>query len=177
MSTEHLAIFSTCPQSRDISSEEYAQRVIETARWSETAGCEGMLVYTDNGIVDPWLVSQLILQNTQRLAPLRCYPRTSAARSTGSCSSKDSLRNRAMAEEEIVSRIKSIFEQSLNLRAPAPEIDIIESALLDSLVLVTLLLGIEQEFDMEIPLESLEIEDFRTIESIAQLIERAAVSS
>lgn len=70
MSTEHLAIFSTCPQSRDISSEEYAQRVIETARWSETAGCEGMLVYTDNGIVDPWLVSQLILQNTQRLAPL-----------------------------------------------------------------------------------------------------------
>lgn len=70
MSTEHLAIFSTCPQSRDVSSEEYAQRVAETARWSEAAGCEGMLVYTDNGIADPWLVSQLILQSTQRLAPL-----------------------------------------------------------------------------------------------------------
>ena len=38
-----------------------------------------------------------------------------------------------MAEEEIVSRIQSVFEQSLNLRAPAPEIDIIESALLDSI--------------------------------------------
>lgn len=70
MSTEHIAIFSTCPQSRDVSSEEYAQRVTETARWSEAAGCEGMLVYTDNGIADPWLVSQLILQSTQRLAPL-----------------------------------------------------------------------------------------------------------
>ena len=51
-------------------SEKYARSVVETARWSETAGCEGMLVYTDNGIADPWLVAQLILQSTDRLAPL-----------------------------------------------------------------------------------------------------------
>ena len=44
--------------------------VADVARWSEAAGCEGILVYTDNGIVDPWLVSQLILQSTERLAPL-----------------------------------------------------------------------------------------------------------
>ncbi len=29
-----------------------------------------MLVYTDNGIADPWLVSQLVIQHTQRLVPL-----------------------------------------------------------------------------------------------------------
>lgn len=68
--TGDLAIFSTCPQSRDSSPHEYAQRVIDTARWSEAAGCEGMLVYTDNGIIDPWLVSQLVIENTRRLAPL-----------------------------------------------------------------------------------------------------------
>jgi alkanesulfonate monooxygenase len=65
-----LAIFSTCPQSRDSNPESYARSVAEVARWSEAAGCEGMLVYTDNGIADPWLVSQLILQSTERLAPL-----------------------------------------------------------------------------------------------------------
>ncbi len=70
MAREHFTIFSTCPQSREVSSEEYAGRVAEVARWSERAGCEGMLVYTDNGIADPWLVSQLIMQSTERLAPL-----------------------------------------------------------------------------------------------------------
>jgi alkanesulfonate monooxygenase len=70
--TDHdqVVIFSTCPQSRDTPSAEYRNRVVDVARWSEAAGCEGSLVYTDNGIVDPWLVSQLILQNTERLAPL-----------------------------------------------------------------------------------------------------------
>src|SRR5271166_2679679 len=70
MTDPTLAIFSTCPQSRDSPPEGYIERVIETARWSEEAGCEGMLVYTDNGILDPWLVSQVIIENTERLAPL-----------------------------------------------------------------------------------------------------------
>jgi alkanesulfonate monooxygenase len=70
MAREQFVIFSTCPQSRNMSSEEYAGRVADVARWSEAAGCEGILVYTDNGIVDPWLVSQMILQSTERLAPL-----------------------------------------------------------------------------------------------------------
>ncbi|MBB4661667.1 LLM class flavin-dependent oxidoreductase [Conexibacter arvalis] len=65
-----LRVFSTTPQSKDLGPEEYARRVADVARWSEEAGCEGILVYTDNGIVDPWLVSQLILQSTERLCPL-----------------------------------------------------------------------------------------------------------
>ena len=65
-----LVIFSTCPQSKGIPREEYGLRVAEVARWSETAGYEGILVYTDNGLVDPWLVSQLIIQSTERLIPL-----------------------------------------------------------------------------------------------------------
>jgi alkanesulfonate monooxygenase len=46
------------------------QRVVETARWSEAAGCEGTLIYTDNGLVDPWLVSQAIIASTEQLCPL-----------------------------------------------------------------------------------------------------------
>ena len=44
--------------------------MIDVARWSEEAGCEGILVYTDNSLVDPWLVSQIIIQHTTRLCPL-----------------------------------------------------------------------------------------------------------
>jgi alkanesulfonate monooxygenase len=62
--------FSTCPQSRDFNGGDYLPRVREVARWSEAAGCEGILVYTDNGIVDPWLVSLEIVRATERLCPL-----------------------------------------------------------------------------------------------------------
>jgi alkanesulfonate monooxygenase len=65
-----LVIFSTCPQSRGTPRDDYGRRVAEVARWSEAAGYEGTLVYTDNGLVDPWLVSQMIIQSTERLAPL-----------------------------------------------------------------------------------------------------------
>lgn len=46
------------------------QNIIDVARWSEEAGCEGILVYTDNSLVDPWQVAQIIIQNTRQLCPL-----------------------------------------------------------------------------------------------------------
>jgi len=63
-------IFSTAPQSADFGPESYFQKVVEIARWSEQAGCKGILVYTDNRLVDPWLVAQIIIENTERVCPL-----------------------------------------------------------------------------------------------------------
>ena len=65
-----LRIYSTTPQSKDVDEAEYASQVADVARWSEEAGCHGILVYTDNGIVDPWLVSQRVIEATARLRPL-----------------------------------------------------------------------------------------------------------
>jgi len=66
----HVEIFSTCPPLGTIPAAEYAKAVADAARWSEKYGCTGMLVYTDNSQVDPWLVSQMIIQDTQHIAPL-----------------------------------------------------------------------------------------------------------
>jgi len=65
-----VKIFSTCPPSNLVGSGNYHAQVVEIARWSEAAGCEGILVYTDNGLVDAWLVSQIIMAHTRRLCPL-----------------------------------------------------------------------------------------------------------
>jgi alkanesulfonate monooxygenase len=65
-----VEVFSTTPQSKDLDQSEYLRRVEDVARWSDEAGYRGILVYTDNGIVDPWLVSQIILQSTNSLCPL-----------------------------------------------------------------------------------------------------------
>ncbi|MGH9447854.1 MAG: LLM class flavin-dependent oxidoreductase, partial [Terriglobia bacterium] len=48
----------------------YLTRIVDVARWSEACGCQGILVYSDNSQLDPWLVSQVILSNTERLCPL-----------------------------------------------------------------------------------------------------------
>jgi len=65
-----LEVYSTCPQSKDVPRAEYISRVIETARWSEDIGATGTLIYSDNSIVDPWTVAQIVIQNTSYLSPL-----------------------------------------------------------------------------------------------------------
>src|SRR5262249_60139785 len=65
-----IEVFSTCSQSKDVDKSLYLRNVADVARWSEEAGCKGILVYTDNSIADPWLVGQVIVQNTERLSPL-----------------------------------------------------------------------------------------------------------
>jgi len=67
---EDIRVFTTCPQTKDVAAAHYAERVAAVARWSEEAGCHGILVYTDNGIADPWLVAHLIIQSTNALSPL-----------------------------------------------------------------------------------------------------------
>src|SRR5919204_6216750 len=65
-----LSVFTTCPSSRGVPVLSYRTAICDVARWSERAGCVGMLVYADNGLVDPWLVAQLVITATERLAPL-----------------------------------------------------------------------------------------------------------
>src|SRR5229473_450654 len=65
-----LKIFSTCPTSLVAQPETCFRQLEEMARCSEDAGCEGILVFTDNAQLDPWLVSQIIIEATDRLCPL-----------------------------------------------------------------------------------------------------------
>jgi alkanesulfonate monooxygenase len=65
-----IEIFSTCPPSSNIARSRYLECVADVARWSERAGCTGILVYSDNSLVDPWMLSHVIVQNTSTLCPL-----------------------------------------------------------------------------------------------------------
>lgn len=68
--SQGIEVFSTCPQSVEAEGEAFLKRVGDVARWSEQYGCKGILIYADNRLVDPWLVSQIIIQNTAQLCPL-----------------------------------------------------------------------------------------------------------
>lgn len=65
-----IELFSTCPPSSNAVSRAYVRHVIDVARWSEEAGCKGILVYADNSQLDPWLLAQIIIEHTRALCPL-----------------------------------------------------------------------------------------------------------
>ena len=46
-------MFATCQQSIRSTPSIYLQDIAEIGRWSDEVGCEGILIYTDNGLVDP----------------------------------------------------------------------------------------------------------------------------
>jgi acyl carrier protein len=75
-----------------------------------------------------------------------------------------------MSEPHLIADVQALFEQSLGLLAPDPEVDLVASGLLDSLALVTLLFELEQAFAIQLPLETLDVEDFRTLARIAGLV-------
>ncbi len=65
-----IEVFSTCPQAMDVDPKEYMDQISKVSRWSEDCNCRGILVYTDNRQLDPWVVSQEIIRNTHKLSPL-----------------------------------------------------------------------------------------------------------
>ena len=76
-----------------------------------------------------------------------------------------------MADGAVVERIQRLFVEALSIPAPDPATDVVDSGLLDSLALVTLLFEVEREFGIQIPLDTLDVDDFRTVERMAGLVE------
>lgn len=65
-----ITVFGTCPPPTEAHGPDYLEHVREVARWSDRAGYEGILIFTDNRSVDPWLIAQTVLQTTSQLTPL-----------------------------------------------------------------------------------------------------------
>ncbi|MGO9899368.1 MAG: phosphopantetheine-binding protein [Solirubrobacteraceae bacterium] len=75
-----------------------------------------------------------------------------------------------MSDEADIARVGRVFEEALQITAPEPDVDVVEAGMIDSLGLVTLLFELEREFGVQVPLESLDVDDFRTIANIARTL-------
>jgi methoxymalonate biosynthesis acyl carrier protein len=74
---------------------------------------------------------------------------------------------------DCISRLKKIFSEKLLVEVESPDTDLLESGILDSMAFVELLLNLENEFGFQVAIESLDIEDFRSLSRIAELMEGA----
>jgi len=77
------------------------------------------------------------------------------------------------ANGDNVTRIQAVFLRVLNIEVASPDQDVIDAGLLDSLGLIELLVALEQEFGVQLDLEELDLDDFRTVERIGAMIEAA----
>lgn len=72
--------------------------------------------------------------------------------------------------QRVHAQLMDLFLQQLNVEIPSSETDLFEEGILDSQKFVELLLHIEDSFETQIGNDEFEIENFRCVRSIAQLI-------
>jgi acyl carrier protein len=69
-----------------------------------------------------------------------------------------------------VAVVQRLFREKLEIDVPSVETDLLDGGLLDSLAFVELAVQIERAFGITLSFESLEIDHFRTIGSIAEFV-------
>jgi acyl carrier protein len=67
-------------------------------------------------------------------------------------------------------RINKIFSEKLNLEIPSVNTDLVEEGILDSLTFVELLVCLEQEFMVKVPMDSVDFDNFRSIAKITEFV-------
>jgi hypothetical protein len=62
--------FRHIPAPTEVAASEYRERLSEVAAWEREPWICGVLVPVETRLIDLWLVSQLIVEGTERLSPL-----------------------------------------------------------------------------------------------------------
>jgi acyl carrier protein len=70
----------------------------------------------------------------------------------------------------IQSTLSALFAEDLGVEVPSADTDLLATARLDSLGVVELIMQLERRFGIIVELEDLELDNFRTIDSIAAFV-------
>ena len=79
-----------------------------------------------------------------------------------------------MEHNGVQQRLTELFARKLNLEVASVDTDLVGTGLLDSLTLVELMAQLEETFGVSISTDDLELENFRSIASIARFLDRRA---
>lgn len=71
----------------------------------------------------------------------------------------------------ICKTLTELFSSKLNLDVPSYDAELLQSGILDSMMLVELLVVIEREFGVTVSIETLDIDQFGSLASIARMIQ------
>jgi D-alanine--poly(phosphoribitol) ligase subunit 2 len=74
------------------------------------------------------------------------------------------------SRNELVSLVQSVLRDHLNVVLESPDVNLLESGLVDSVGLVELIVWLEDRLGMSLPMDALEIDDLRSVNTIVSLI-------
>jgi len=80
-------------------------------------------------------------------------------------------------QEALVREIHSLMSEKLLLEVESPDTDLLKAGILDSLTLVQLLLHLKEHFGLKLSIDELEIDDLRSVRSIALTIAHQSVAA
>jgi alkanesulfonate monooxygenase len=64
------ALYTTCPSSANGDAVNFRSDLERVTRWCDRAAYRGALIYTDNSLMDPWLVAQESIHRSRSFVPL-----------------------------------------------------------------------------------------------------------
>ena len=76
----------------------------------------------------------------------------------------------ATDNEVVHAQLRAFFSEKLSVEVASVDTDLVKTGILDSLALVELLAYVEKEFEAEISLDDVGIEDFHSIARIAEYV-------
>ncbi len=71
---------------------------------------------------------------------------------------------------ELQNSIIRILSEKIHVEVPSVETDLMESGLLDSLTLVELMASLEEKFGISISFDDIELDNFRSVDRIAEFV-------
>ena len=74
------------------------------------------------------------------------------------------------SQRELVREIQAFLLDKLSIQVESTHTDLLEAGVLDSVAQVDLLVHIEERFRLHLPMEDLELDSFRSVANIAELI-------
>lgn len=77
-----------------------------------------------------------------------------------------------MSKIQLQNEILTLIENEMELDIPSVEMDLMETGFLDSLSFVQLLAVLEDQYGIEIDIDDLEFEYFRSVIKIAEFVEK-----
>ena len=79
--------------------------------------------------------------------------------------------------DECAAAIQQILSEKLFVEVDSPDADLLQAGLLDSLALIQLLVHLEERFAVKVALDDLEIDDLRSIRSIASMVANRKIAT
>lgn len=79
------------------------------------------------------------------------------------------------ARQDAREKVTALIEERLGVAVPHSGADLIEAGLLDSLALVTLIVGLEDTFGCQLPMDDFDVDRFRSVDAMVEFLADAEV--